>query len=234
MKRAATVLVTLIVAAQIALIGYALASSEADTRPIPPIRPVEEPLFPLGFEGIVDFATQQAQTWKPDAVLVQSNLQVDWPREPQDDPDPVGQIPRGGWIMFAFVSDGEMLTMRMDRGSGTIVETRVVPLDQASLDRYLANPLNYDDAAVASLTAMTNFEAQFGRDWRMECMDRRYVSWATVYTDPDSGERYWRIEYEEQNGGVGSNLSVDVSWATGQFGDATNAGKPCSEIVDEP
>lgn len=234
MKRAATVLVALIVVAQIALIGYARANKETDTRPIPPIPPTTEPLFPLAFEGIVDFATEQAQTWKPDAVLVQSNLQVDWPREPQEDPDPIGQIPRGGWIMFAYVSGEEMLTMRMDRGSGTIVETRVVGLDHASLDYYLANPINYDDAAVASLTAMTNFEAQIGYDWRMECMDRRFVSWATVWTDSVTGERFWLIEYEEVEGGPGSNLSVRISWVTGLADEIVNAGRPCSEIVDEP
>ena len=98
MKRAATILVALIIVAQIALIGYARANTEEDTRPIPPIPPSTEPLFPLAFEGIVHFADEQARTWRPDALLVQSNLQVDWPREPEEDPAPIGQIPRGGWI----------------------------------------------------------------------------------------------------------------------------------------
>lgn len=231
MRRAATIGILLIIVAQVALIGYSVASGADDTRPKPPIRPTSEPLFPLAFEGIYQFASEQARTWKDDAVLVQSNLQVDWPREPQDDPDPLGQVPRGGWIMFAYVSGDEMLTIRMDRGSGTIVETRVVTLDEDSRVRYLANPVDYSQAKVASLTAMTAVEATYGNAFRTKCMDRRYVSWVTIRTDDTSGERYWRIEYEEQEAGVGSNFSVDISWATGEMENVVNADRPCSEVV---
>jgi hypothetical protein len=233
MKTFATAVIALIVVIQVVLIGYSRASGEADTRPIPPITPETEPLFPLAFEGIYQFATEQARTWRNDAVLVQSNLQVDWPREVQDDPLPLGQLPRGGWIMFAFVSEDDYLTIRMDRGSGTIVETRVVTLDSDSRARYLANPLDYSQAAVASLTAMTTIETNWGNAWRNQCLDRRYISWATVLTDPATGDRFWRIEYEEQDGGIGSNMSFDVSWESGEVVNMTNEMRPCSEIVDE-
>lgn len=223
--------VLLIIVVQMALIGYSVASGEDDGRPKPPIRPTTEPLFPLAFEGIYEFADEQARTWKDDAVLVQSNLQVDWPREPQDEPAPLGQIPRGGWIMFAYVSGEEMLTIRMDRGSGTIVETRVVTLDADSRARYLANPIDYGQSKVASLTAMTAVEATYGNTFRTQCMDRRYVSWVTIRTDDATGERFWRIEYEEQDGGIDSSLSVDISWQTGEMQNVVNADRPCSEVV---
>ena len=233
MKRAATIILSLVVLAQIGLIGYALARSDTDTRPIPPIRPTVEPLFPLAFEGIYRFANEQAQSWKSDAVLVSSNLQVDWPREPQDDPDPLGQLPRGGWIMFGYVSGEELLTIRMDRGSGTIVETRVVTLDANSRERYLAHPIDYSEAKVASLTAMSAVETLYGAAWREKCMDRRYVSWSTVYTDDTTGERYWLIEYEEVDGGINSNMSTRVSWATGEIDDVENALNACKPVDEE-
>ncbi len=229
MNRAGTAVIVALILAQIALAGYAFASGEEDTRPIPPITPAEEPLFPLAFEAIQGFATNEARSWREDAVLVQSNLQVDWHRE--DVGDPIGQVPRGGWIMFAFVSEDDMLTMRLDRGSGTIVETRVVSLDDASLERYLSNPVDYSQARVASLTAMTAVEAAYGNAWRSKCYDRRYISWVTIRTDAETGERFWHIEYEEREGELGTNLTADVSWQSGEIMNVRNQNLPCSEVV---
>ncbi len=229
MNRAGTVFIIALIAAQVILAGYAFASHEEDTRPIPPITPTDEPLFPLAFEGIYPFVREQALSWRDDVVLVQSNLQVDWHRE--DVGDPVGQVPRGGWIMFAFVSGEDMLTMRLDRGSGTIVETRVVPLDRASRERYLANPVDYSQPKVASLTAMTAVEAAYGSAYRSKCYDRRYVSWVTILTDDATGERFWHIEYEEREAELGTNMSADVSWQTGEVLNVSNQELPCSEVV---
>jgi hypothetical protein len=229
MIRVKTAVILTLILAQVALAGYAFATGEEDTRPVPPLVPTEEPLFPLAFEAIYPFVAESARAWRDDAVLVQSNLQVDWHRE--DVGDPVGQVPRGGWIMFAFVSEDDMLTMRLDRGSGTIVETRVVTLDDATLDRYLSNPVNYKEARVASLTAMTAVEAAYGNAWRSQCYDRRFISWVTILTDEATGERFWHIEYEEREAEPGSNLTADVSWQTGEIMNVSNEDRPCSEVV---
>jgi hypothetical protein len=229
MNRAGTAVIVALILAQVALAGYAFATGEEDTRPIPPITPQDEPLFPLAFEAILPFVDEQAKAWREDAVLVQSNLQVDWHRE--DVGDPVGQVPRGGWIMFAYVSGDDLLTLRLDRGSGTIVETRVVLLDEDSIHRYLRNPVDYGQARVASLTAMTAVEAAYGNQYRSKCYDRRHVSWATILTDEDTGERFWHIEYEEREADLGTNMTADVSWQTGEIVNVTHEDLPCSEIV---
>jgi hypothetical protein len=155
-------------------------------------------------------------------------MQYDWPREAL--PEPPAELPRGGWIFFAFLAGDDLLTLRVDRGSGVIVDTRIVPLGDRARAGYVANAVDLDDASARSGTAAQAAETAYGAEFRAACPDQRYQSWLAARIYAERGEIVWHVEYESVNadGEPVTPLTLDVSWETGDLQNVANADEPCA------
>lgn len=153
-------------------------------------------------------------------------MQIDWPPERTESPAP--ELPRGGWIFLAFLSQDDLLTMRIDRASGTIVETGLISLGEQSRAAYAAQLLDLSWAQTSSGTAMLASEAAYGTAYRDACPDQRFTSWLTVRRLPDSGLQAWHIEYKSVADEPQPSMTMDVDWQTGQIQNVTSADEPCA------
>ena len=225
MRRIAVTIVVAILAGQVALTGIAFTRADAPDQLTTPIHPSTEPDRPVDFEGVWLFASKVAADWRSDAKLVRATMQIDWPLEPQ--PEQFAELPQGGWILLAFLSKGELLTMRLDRGSGTIVETRLLALVEASRDAYAAAAIDFEQASTTSGTAARAADAAYGSEYRAACPEMRFVSWLTVAREPVTGQPVWRITYETRAEEPQPSMMLDVDWQTGDILNVTNATADC-------
>jgi hypothetical protein len=214
-----------IVLIQAILLGYGLTRASSPATPDTPISPSSPLEVPLDIEGVLPFASETASEWRQGARLARASLQIDWPRDVAAE---TSDLPTGGWIVLSFLSDDEMLTMRIDRGSGTIVETRVVDVPEDDLDTFANSVIDLSAASTRSGTAMRAAFEAYGREYRVMCPDRRFVSWLTVRRDPVSGSTYWTIEFEDHSEEEPAPLRLDVDWQTGDVLNVENAGAACS------
>jgi hypothetical protein len=215
-----------VIVTQAILLGFGLTRASPADRLQTPISPPDEIAIPLDLEGIVPFANSVAAGWRSDSELVRANMQLDWPRDRPDANQ--SALPRGGWIMLAYVGGNELLTMRIDRGSGTIVEARLSDLDETTRASYANAVLDLSTATTTSATAMQAAEAAYGHEFRTECPDLRYTSWLSTSRDAVTGARAWHIEYEQRVDGDTSSISMDIDWAWGAVQDVVNDVPPCA------
>ena len=114
MNRFAWAACSVIIVLQATLLGVGLTRTDASRSLGTPISPTFEVAIPLDLEGIAPFSNDIAREWRSGAQLVRASMQLDWPRDASV-PE-FTDLPRGGWIMLAYVADDELLTMRIDRG----------------------------------------------------------------------------------------------------------------------
>jgi hypothetical protein len=224
-ERTGWAIASAIVLIQAVLLGFGLTRASSTDRLETPITPPTPLELPLDIEGVLPFASDTASDWHAGARLARASLQIDWPRDVAADS---GNLPVGGWIVLSFLSDDEMLTMRIDRGSGTIVETRVVDVPEDELEAFANSAIDLNAASTRSGTAMRAALEAYGREYRAICPDRRFVSWLTVRRDPVSASTYWHIELEDHSEEEPAPLRLDVDWKTGEVLNVENAAAACS------
>ncbi|HRA46694.1 MAG TPA: hypothetical protein PK819_01335 [Thermomicrobiales bacterium] len=180
----------------------------------------------LTFETIMPYAQRVANTWQPDAQLVSASMQIDWPEE--FDPIQEGGLPPGGWILLGFVSGDEILTMRIDRGSGTIVQNAIIGISKSETDTYASHAIDFNQAAVTSVTAATAFEVSNGERFRQACPQNRGQSFIRPELDTASGNWVWDISYIDRppNQDV-RYMTGQIDWRTGQQTNVKNTDLTC-------
>jgi len=226
MRRIAVVICGSIILAQAGLLGYSLTRADSQERLPTPIRPTTTPQFPLDLEGIIPFATSVAQDWSADASLTRASMQIDWP--PDKVNGTVTQLPPGGWIFLSFLGSNGLLTMRIDRGSGVIVDTRILAIGERFRDEFGATPIDLSKASTTSGTAALAAETAHGTAFRSACPDKRHTSWLSAQSDPVTGQMAWHIEYEAQSDPPQPSMTMDVDWQTGQIENLANDRQPCA------
>jgi hypothetical protein len=226
MMRIAAVICGLIIMAQVGLLGYSLTRADSPQRLPTPIRPTTSPEFPLDLEGIMPFATGVAQGWSPDASLTRASMQIDWPQDKAS--GAVTQLPFGGWIFLTFLGSDGLLTMRIDRGSGIIVDTRILTIDDRFRDEFGSTPIDLSAASTTSGTAAAAAETAHGTTFRSACPDKRHTSWLSAQPDPATGNMAWHIEYQTQGDQSQPSMTMDVDWQTGQIENLANDNQPCA------
>ena len=203
MRRVGLLVCAAIVVIQLGLLGYAVSRASTPTRLASPIRPTTEPQFPLDLEGIWPFASNVATSWKSDAALVRANMQLDWPGEAGN--PPAKQLPIGGWIFMTFLSSDGLLTMRIDRGSGLIVDTEILDIDSRFRDAFPATPIDFSFArprlaqprALQRLHTERNFDPpapinDTHRGWQCRSIPQRERRPGTSSTNPAASSRSLR------------------------------------------
>ena len=226
MKQFAVFICGLIILIQVGLLGVGYVRAD-DSEHLPtPIHPTVDPELPLDLEGIWTFSNGVATEWRADAQLVGASMQIDWPHEADD--RPLSELAHGGWIFMAFLSQDDLLTMRIDRGSGTVVETRLTNLDNKARDAYAEHPIDLNAATTRSGTAAQAAEAAYGLEFRNACRSQRFMSWLNVEQDANSRTLHWHIEYEARADEPQPSMVLDIDWQTGEIRNVENATTPCA------
>lgn len=249
MKQKATTGVTIIVAIQVALLIVAIArngspvdafsnpdrtsidSSDPETSDSavqidPDFTPPDGLEFPLYLEEYDPIAKEIALAWNPEAQLVAANMQLDWPQTPSDQWS--DEMPRGGWFLLTYVAGSEMLSLRIDRGSGELKESNVISITAEQASTYLSMIIDYSQASTTSETVAIAGEAAYGRAFRAQCPENRPQSWYTVARSGVTGGMIWRIDYVNRRPDLPQDLmSIDVDWASGELENIQNLELPC-------
>ena len=222
-------IVAAIIVAQVAITAYAVATSSAGTDLNTPIMPDVEITEPLGLEAAATLGLEIARDWRADAALVNAGMQVDWP----DDSiaRPPTELPRGGWAILRFVSGQDMLTLRVDRGSGVVVETELMELSPGDAELLITHEIDFERASTASTTAILATEMAYGQSYRSACPDRRRATWISVLTGYDTGQTAWFIRYRDNDMPDRITLSVQIDWESGEIRDVLNLDPNC--VADE-
>ena len=190
-----TIAIVMILALIAGQVGFAVKASFNDgpATHLSDVAPRPREMTPgQSLETIAPYADSVAQSWDSAAKLVEASMQIDWP----DGYDPVaeGTLPIGGWLLLGYATEKNLLTMRIDRGSGTIVETAIVPLTPDLATSYLSHVISYAPGGRTSTMAMLAFEIAYGTAFRNDCSFRRPQSWVIPSTGPDDSS-VWRISY---------------------------------------
>jgi hypothetical protein len=225
MRRVGLIICVAIILIQLGLLGYAATRASSQSLVQAPIRPTTQPPVPLDLEEIWPFASSVATNWRSDASLVRASMQMDWPGEAGS--PPAGQLPIGGWIFMTFLSSDGLMTMRIDRGSGVIVDTEVLDIDAKFRDAFSTTPIDFSAAKTSSGTAASAAEVAYGSTFRSACPDLRHTSWIAVQVDPATGATSWHIEYESRGDQPQPSMTMDVDWQTADIRNVENATEPC-------
>jgi hypothetical protein len=225
MRRVGLIICIAIVLTQLGLIGYSVTRASTPSRVQAPLQPTTQPPMPLDLEGIWPFASTVATGWHADASLVRASMQIDWPGDASA--QPASQLPTGGWIFLTFLSSDGLLTMRIDRGSGVIVDTETLDIDSKFREAFSIAPINFSAAKTTSGTAASAAEVAYGSTFRSACPELRHTSWVAVQVDPASGATSWHIEYESRGDQPQPSMTLDVDWKNADIQNVENATEPC-------
>lgn len=224
MNRAPFLIGGLIVLLQVSLLGYGLARADNATQLRTPIRPTTDVTLPLALETIMPFAGGVAADWRADSRLVGASMQIDWPHERGT--QAALDLPPGGWIFLAFLSENDLLTMRIDRASGVIVQTSLISLGDRARSGYADRAIDLVESTTSSSTAALAAETAHGTAFRNACPDQRFLSWLTARKSAD-GRVDWHIEYPSVADEPQPPLEMDIDWQSGQIQNVANASAPC-------
>jgi hypothetical protein len=118
--------------------------------------------------------------------------------------------------------------MRIDRGSGVIVDTEVLDIDSRFRGAFPATPIDLSLAKTTSGTAASAADVAYGTEFRSACPDQRHTSWLAVQVDPSTGATSWHIEYESRGEQPQPSMTMDVDWNTADIRNVENATEPCA------
>jgi len=229
-KRIVPVVILLaIIIAQVILAATGFASADSQTSLTDIARRPDDLGNGLTLETIQPYAQSVAADWHGDAVLVMATMQIDWP----DGFDPIaeGNLPPGGWLLLGYTSGNELLTMRIDRGSGTIVQTAIVGLSNTERDSYRSHVIDFSQASTTSENAAMAFEIAYGTAFRAECEGRRPQSWLVAGASPTSGAMAWLISYVNRSDDSPPDyMTGEIDWATGSIGQVSGQDAACAPI----
>ena len=217
-----------LILAQVGIAAYAIGSDDTTGEPDAPIFPTTEITEPLNLEAASALGLAVAREWRPDAILVNAGMQVDWSDESAD--QLATELPRGGWALLRYLSGRDVLTLRIDRGSGVVVETEVLRLSEDDAANLALQAIDYERASTNSTTAILATEAAYGQHHRLACPERRRATWISVHSDEFSGERVWFVRYRDAARPNEITLSVLIDWRNGSIYDLVN---PNSNCLDE-
>jgi hypothetical protein len=228
-KAIPVVVLALLLASQLLLVGYDVVSSEPNTDIVTSLQDVPQLTGTIAIEQVLPQATDVALAWRSDAVLVRAMMQVDWPQD--GSVTPVGELPPGGWVLLGFLSGQDLLTMRIERGGGLIVQQAVTPLGKEEAAAYLANQADLTQAKQSSADAAIAFDIANGRAFRDACPERRGQSFIQSQRSPISGEWTWTVTYmnRRQNDPT-EYMSGEMNWVTGTIANLQNEDAPCDPI----
>jgi hypothetical protein len=225
--RIATALILAIVIGQIAVAAYAIERDDSELEPEVPIIPEVAIAGPLDLEGAAALGLAIAREWRSDAVLVNAGMQVDWPddmvnRVPTE-------LPRGGWALLRYLSGNDILALRIDRGSGVVVETELQTLTDSDAALLASQAIDFQRASTSSTTAILATEAAYGQRYRAACPERRRATWISVLADGNAGDPAWFVRYRDNGDPERTTLSVRINWATGDIFDGVNTNPTCAD-----
>ena len=216
-----------VIVAQIAIAAIAIARDDAEVGPVAPIIPTAEITEPLALEAAAALGTEVAREWRNDAVLVRAGMQIDWPDDMVDELPT--ELPQGGWAILGLLSGNDLLTLRMDRGSGVVVETELQRLSDADAAHLASHAIDFEQASSNSTTAILASEIAYGQSHRAACPERRRATWISVIHDEDSGESSWFVRYRDNANPETITLSMQIDWTTGAMVDVVNTDPDCAE-----
>jgi len=228
--RIATALVMAVIIAQIGIAAYAIATDDPETEPDVPIVPAAGITVPLDLETVATLGLEIAREWRIDPILVNAGMQVDWPDESIEQLP--AELPPGGWAILRYLSGNDMLTLRVDRGSGVVVETEVLRLAEEDAAHLAAHAIDFRRASTNSATAVLAAEAAYGQRYRAACPDRRRQSWIGVIADASRGRPAWFVRYQDNDRRETITLSVRIDWASGDIYDEVIVDPDCFEESD--
>jgi hypothetical protein len=228
--RIALALVLLVIVAQIGIAAYAIATDTSEAEPDVPIVPATGITSPLDLEAAAVLGLDIARDWRSDAILVNAGMQVDWPDDSIEQLP--AELPRGGWAILRYLSGGDMLTLRVDRGSGVVVETELLRLAEEDAAHLAAHAIDFVRASTNSATAVLAAEAAYGQRYRAACPERRRESWVGVITDESGGRPAWFVRYQDNGQRETTTLSVRIDWASGDVYDVVDLDPNCFEEPD--
>ena len=225
-RRIATALVLALVIGQIAVAAYAIAGDNTESEPDVPIIPEVEISEPLDLERAATLGLDIARQWRGDAVLVNAGMQVDWPEDMVNSVPT--ELPRGGWALLRYLSGTDILALRIDRGSGVVVETELQSLSENDAAELAAQAIDFQQASTNSTTAILATEAAYGQRYRAACPERRRSTWVSVLANGAAGQSSWYVRYRDNGDPERTTLSVRVDWATGDIFDNVNMNPTCA------
>jgi hypothetical protein len=225
-SRIAAALILVIIVGQIGVAAFVIASEDDESEPDAPVIPSVEISSPLDLEAAASLGIEVARKWRSNAVLINAGMQVDWPADMVDSVPT--ELPRGGWALLRYLSGDDILTLRIDRGSGVVVETELLTLSGSDAATLASQAIDFQLASTNSTTAILATEAAYGRQYRAACPERRRSTWVSVVTDTDSGQPAWFVRYRDNGDPDRTSLSVRIDWAAGDIFDAVNSNPTCA------
>jgi hypothetical protein len=126
-------------------------------------------------------ASERAQGWADDAVLLSAGAQVDWPLTPAE--ASVSTLPAYGWVTVVLLDtdhggEAATLSLRIDRYGGTVTRAAEVRWEDAPGGA----PLPLAEQPVSSTVALETAEREAGRAFRMACPAQRHESRISLVT----------------------------------------------------
>jgi hypothetical protein len=212
--------------AQLALIGFDIASSRKLDEQVAVAAQPEPMAGNIGIEEVLPNATTTAQIWKSDATLVEASIQIDWPDDWATSAS--GQLPPGGWVLLGYISGTELLTMRIERGGGIIVQMQVTQISEDVAADYRSNVFDIAAAKQTSADAAMAFDIAHGAAFRQACAFRRGQSYLHPEISSSSGQWVWAISYlNRRENDPAQYMTGEIDWATGSIDQVVDTNLPC-------
>ena len=222
-------LVAILLGGQLALIAYGVTTTNQNNEQVAAAAQPEPMSGNIGIEQVLPNATQTAQAWKSDATLVEVSMQVDWPEDFSS--SAAGQLPPGGWILFGFISGTELLTMRIERGGGNIVQMQVTPVTEDVAADYLSKVFDLAAAQQPSADAAMAFDIAHGEHFRAACPFWRGQSYMHPELSAATGAWVWALSYlNRRQNDPAQYMTGELDWATGSIDQVQDTELPCDPL----
>lgn len=163
--------------------------------------------LPITIEQAIAIVQPVANEWSPSAALVSASAMISWPGDAA--PAVPGGLPTTGWLAYVYADRGSVLTLYVDRGSGTIFSRsarRLEPLPSRRLPALTP--------AVSSNVAALTAEVLGGQTYRAACPDQRRQVWIDAEPD-DGGGIDWIVTYRQASLPDANGLLVRIDGAKG-------------------
>ena len=220
------ILIVVLLGGQLAIIGSNVVSTNKHNEQVA-YAALPEPLSgEIGIEQVLPNANQTALAWNSDAVLVQASMQIDWPTDWSVVTQ--GTLPPGGWVLLGYVSGNALLTMRIERGGGNIVQAVETPITDEVATDYLANPIDLSAANQPAVDAAKAFDIAQGSTFRQQCPAMRGQSYLHPAISAATGQWVWSFLYINRRANDPTQyMSGEMDWATGTIDQVVDADLPC-------
>jgi len=236
LSRRGVILVSALLALQLALAGAAIGSwlrsrALAPAAPnLPPISFGSGVATPVSLESAFPLALAEAQRWNADSRLLSVEEEVDWPSQP---PNAAAlATPAGGWLTYVFVAPfhrfglsdtAATLSVLIERNGGAIASTTAAGWERAPAPLAVSLVGN----KIPSRNALAAAEAAAGLAFRRACPASRHTTRIALAPGAD-GAPLWTITYVQDNDNGNNALTIRINAQTGALAPIANRAPACS------